>query len=71
MYMKWPSYGHHTHNVTISVVGQIKCSSNDFFWPIDHYIRYLETLASLKINANGLISTSISYCDDMYLCQSG
>ena len=42
-----------------------------FFWPIDHYIRYLETLASLKINANGLISTSISYCDDMYLCQSG
>jgi hypothetical protein len=36
-----------------------------------HYIRGLETLESLKINANGLLSSSISYCDDMYLCSIG
>ena len=36
-----------------------------------HYIHKLETLESLKVNANGLISSSISYCDDMYLCQIG
>ena len=32
---------------------------------------YFETLKSLKINPNGLISNSISYCDDMYLYQIG
>ena len=36
-----------------------------------HYIRQLEILESLKINANGWICDSISYCDDMYLCQIG
>ena len=36
-----------------------------------HYIRQLETLESLKINANAFMSSPISYCDDMYLCQIG
>ena len=30
-----------------------------------------EDFENLKINANGLISSPISYCDDMYLCQIG
>ena len=36
---------------------------------MNHYIRYLETLETLKIIANGLISSLIFCCDDMYLCQ--
>ena len=32
---------------------------------------YRETFKSLKMNANGLTSNSVSYCDDMYLCQIG
>ena len=38
---------------------------------IYHYIRWLETLESLKINTNDLITSSILFCDDMYLCQVG
>ena len=38
---------------------------------IYHYIRWLETLESLKINPNGSISSSISCSNDMYLCQVG
>ena len=37
-----------------------------------HYIlRQLETLESLKINANAFMSGPIFYCDDMHLCQIG
>ena len=36
-----------------------------------HYIHWLQTLESLKINENDLISSLISYCDCMYLCQIG
>ena len=39
--------------------------------PIYHYICQSETLESLKIDKNDLISGSISYFDDMYLCQIG
>ena len=38
---------------------------------MNHYICYLETSKCLKSNANDLISNPISYCDEMYLCQTG
>ena len=71
--MPWHVNNTPIYCVVLTSEGQ-SCDSLLYLVPayyIDHYIRELETSESLKINANGLVFYPISYCDDMYLCQTG